>query len=402
MRAVRSRLVVVAAAAAALMFPVTSGAAASTTTPTGTWFQYSSAPGDYVGGGVSGTITTPAATFTPSLPFATATFTISEGGQTWTLQFARAVGSRLLPGRYINANTTVPGAATVEVTGPSRGCDSYYGSFTVNTIQLFQTGQIAEADIAFVQHCGSPTAPALTGRVTYHAPKLGSITVDPVIPSTVAGEPTIFGARVNEGSAAATGAVRFYDGSRLIGTAALKTPGIALFTTSALAVGIHSVTAVYSGDGSHAPATSSATTQTVVSNANSYWFQSAVGGIGGGTQASENPVDATISFNGTLNGIGLDLHDFANDWWAINLWPRQGSLLAPGTYSNAQSIPDATHPGLDAGTNDGGCTTVTGSFRITAIATDSTGHVNKLAATFVQHCNSATAPPLDGTINIGN
>ncbi|MGZ4198799.1 MAG: Ig-like domain repeat protein, partial [Thermoleophilia bacterium] len=73
----------------------------------------------------------------------------------------------------------------------------------------------------------------------------------------------------------ATGTVAFYDGSTLLGTAKLGC-GSAWLTTSALAVGTHTISAVYSGDTTYATSTATltqtvkkaATTTTLKSSAN--------------------------------------------------------------------------------------------------------------------------------------
>jgi hypothetical protein len=57
--------------------------------------------------------------------------------------------------------------------------------------------------------------------------------------------------------------VSFFDGSAQIGIA-LVIGGSAVFSTSALTVGTHLVTAQYGGDASYQPSTSTATTQVVV------------------------------------------------------------------------------------------------------------------------------------------
>jgi len=59
------------------------------------------------------------------------------------------------------------------------------------------------------------------------------------------------------GRPALTGTVSFYDGKTLLGTGTV-TNGTATLTASALAVGTHSVTAIYAGDANFNPATSSA------------------------------------------------------------------------------------------------------------------------------------------------
>ena len=60
-----------------------------------------------------------------------------------------------------------------------------------------------------------------------------------------AGQTVTFTATV--APAAATGAVQFRDGGAAIGTAALVN-GVATFSTSALKIGNHSITAAYLGD----------------------------------------------------------------------------------------------------------------------------------------------------------
>jgi hypothetical protein len=60
----------------------------------------------------------------------------------------------------------------------------------------------------------------------------------------------------------ATGTVQFLDGSTSMGTAAISS-GAATLAVSSLAVGAHSITAVYGGDGNNATSSSATVTQTV-------------------------------------------------------------------------------------------------------------------------------------------
>jgi hypothetical protein len=77
------------------------------------------------------------------------------------------------------------------------------------------------------------------------------------------GSNVTFTATVNHTAARMpTGSVTFMDGTTTLGTVALSS-GSAAFSTSALAVGAHSITAVYSGDFSYLGSTSSVLTQTV-------------------------------------------------------------------------------------------------------------------------------------------
>jgi DNA-binding beta-propeller fold protein YncE len=61
------------------------------------------------------------------------------------------------------------------------------------------------------------------------------------------------------GGGTPTGSVTFFNGSTQVGTATLSGGGVGTFNynPSSLAVGIYSITAVYSGDSTFAPSTSS-------------------------------------------------------------------------------------------------------------------------------------------------
>ena len=67
--------------------------------------------------------------------------------------------------------------------------------------------------------------------------------------------PVTFTATVASGGGTPTGTVSFLDGATTIGTGTLA-GGIATFTTSALTVGTHPITAVYGGSGNFVSSTS--------------------------------------------------------------------------------------------------------------------------------------------------
>ena len=84
---------------------------------------------------------------------------------------------------------------------------------------------------------------------------------------TASPNPSVFGQSVTftatvTGSGA-TGTVTFMEGAATLGTGPLSS-GTAVFSTSALAVGVHTITAVYAGDASFSGSTSPALTQTVI------------------------------------------------------------------------------------------------------------------------------------------
>ena len=71
-----------------------------------------------------------------------------------------------------------------------------------------------------------------------------------------------FTATVSSAASVPTGTVNFLDGATVLGTGTLAN-GVATFTTSTLAIGSHSVTAVYAGDANFNGATSSAQSETI-------------------------------------------------------------------------------------------------------------------------------------------
>jgi hypothetical protein len=97
------------------------------------------------------------------------------------------------------------------------------------------------------------------------------LTVLPVTPNvtlTTSANPVLmtygvsFTASLPSNAGTQTGTMTFYDGSVSIGSANLA-GGAATFTTTALTMGPHSITAVYSGDANYGPGTSNAVAETV-------------------------------------------------------------------------------------------------------------------------------------------
>ena len=77
------------------------------------------------------------------------------------------------------------------------------------------------------------------------------------------GQPVTFTATVSVTAGLPTGSVTFKDGGTVLGTTSLNPGGWTTLSTSALASGAHSITAVYSGDGNIAGSTSAVLAQTV-------------------------------------------------------------------------------------------------------------------------------------------
>ncbi len=103
------------------------------------------------------------------------------------------------------------------------------------------------------------TSAALTETVGRTA---ATITLTSSAKSVVVTTAVSFTTSVTASAGTPSGSVSFYDGTTLLGSGTLA-QGTATCTTSSLADGVHSITAVYGGDTTFAPATSAALTETV-------------------------------------------------------------------------------------------------------------------------------------------
>lgn len=102
-------------------------------------------------------------------------------------------------------------------------------------------------------------------------------------------------ARPQSGNGTPTGTMSFLDGTTVLGSVALSN-GQGSLTTSSLAVGIHSLTAAYSGDGSFAASTSAVLNQTI---------QGAIGSVSPANLNFGNvTVGKTASLSATLTNTG--------------------------------------------------------------------------------------------------
>jgi hypothetical protein len=106
---------------------------------------------------------------------------------------------------------------------------------------------------------------------------------------------------VSPGSGTPTGTATFMDGSKTLGTTAVGV-GIASFTTSALAVGTHSIKVIYSGDANFKTSTSSVLSQVVQSSADVI--------VAPGTSQVVSLAIGTLSTDDAQTGGSL-LHDAA-------------------------------------------------------------------------------------------
>ena len=176
-------------------------------------------------------------TFGQSVTF---TATVSSGGSgtpTGTVQFkdgGSTIGSGTLSGGMATLMTSALNAGTHSITAVYGGDTTFAGS----------------------------TSSVLTQTVNQAATTTG-LAVD-INPSTF-GQTVTFTATVTAnppGSGTGTGTVTFLDGTTVLGSNGL-TAGATSFATNSLAIGAHSITAVYNGDANFTGSTSSAVNQVV-------------------------------------------------------------------------------------------------------------------------------------------
>ncbi len=101
------------------------------------------------------------------------------------------------------------------------------------------------------------TSPATTVTVAKTTPTL---TLTSSANPATASQPVTF---TVTSTAGVTGTVTFQDGATILGTGTFNAAGVATFTTSTLATGTHTITAVYGGDSNYASATSAPLTEVV-------------------------------------------------------------------------------------------------------------------------------------------
>jgi streptogramin lyase len=105
--------------------------------------------------------------------------------------------------------------------------------------------------------------------------------------------PVTFTAQVSTTGTSVTGTMKFLDGTTLIGTATLDATGSASTTLSTLALGSHTITAVYSGDATNAASTSTALIQIVKQTTTLALLSS----------SNPSTVSAPVTFTATLSGF---------------------------------------------------------------------------------------------------
>ena len=163
--------------------------------------------------------------------------------------------SSILNATAVNGSTPVPGTFTYTAT--------LLGGSPVAVTGATVLGGGSYTLIATFTPTDPSTFASATGSVSLTVAKAAAslALIASANPAPVASAIT-FTATVSSEVGAPTGSVSFYDGTTLLGSGTLGL-GLAIYTTSGLAVGAHSITAMYAGDSNFSTQTSSALTETI-------------------------------------------------------------------------------------------------------------------------------------------
>ena len=267
------------------------------------------------------------------------TYTNAAGANFVTVSSAASSTALIASATSVNVGTSVTFTATVT---PPTGSTTPTGSITyMDGSTTLGTGTLNSAGIAtYTTATLTPGQHSVTAVYSGDSNNAGStsnpvtVTVSLAQTSTAltasatsvnVGANVTFTATVtqNPGSAVPTGTVTFMDGAKTLGKGTLNGLGVATYTTSTLALGQHSVNAVYSGDSGNAGSTSNSLTVTVALEQTSTALIASAISVDVGTSVTftatvtENPGSgvptgtvtvmdgATALGTGTLNGKGV-------------------------------------------------------------------------------------------------
>jgi len=254
------------------------------------------------------------------------------------------------------------------------------------------------------------TSPALTQNVLQATTTAVTSTQNP----SVVGQSVTFTATVTpSGAGTPTGTVTFKDGTTILGTGTLNgsSPPQATFTTSALAAGSHSITAVYGGDANFGTSTSSVLTQTVLqvtttavtSSLNPSVFGQTVTFTATVTPAAGGPPTGTVTFKDGTTTLGTG---------ALNAsTPPQATFTISALTAGSHSI-TAVYGGdanFNGSTSPALTQTVTKAATTTAVSSSLNPSTFGQSVTFTATVTTASAggPPtgtvtfMDGVTTLG-
>jgi hypothetical protein len=166
------------------------------------------------------------------------------------------------PGTPVTITETVPPGVTGPITfsngsTPLGTADVVNGVATITVPSLPIGSNPITASVAATATSNAATSPATTVTVGMTAP---TVTLGSSLNPAPLSQAVTFTATLSTN--AATGSITFRDGSTVLGTGSVS-GGVAILTTSSLAIGTHTITATYGGDTAYSTATSGPLSQVI-------------------------------------------------------------------------------------------------------------------------------------------
>ncbi len=240
---------------------------------------------------------------------------------------------------HLTAAVTMAPGATAD--GPLTGSVTFHdGATPLGTVTLSTSGTatLAVSTLSVGSHAitatfvgsanyANSTSPTINQQIQLTPTQTALSTSNS---SSLSGKNVTLQATVTGITATPTGTVSFRDGATQLGTANLDANGSATFSTTALAPGAHSLTAVYNGDTNFAVSTSPAAQQTVQAAQPTLTLTSPTGPVEAGTSIQ---LPATLTSRGVTPTGTLTLHDGNTVIATIPVSSSTSYTLATGTLA---------------------------------------------------------------------
>ena len=221
-----------------------------------------------------------------------------------------------------SSSTPITGTVTFKDSGAVLGT----GAIDATGSASFSTSALAVGSHAITAvYSGDTNFQTITSTVLTQMVQIATtnIVLTSSINPSVYGSQLTFTTSITGTGGAVTGTVLFKDGTSVLGSATLNNSGVAIFSTTTLSPGMHSITAAYSGDSNNLPYTSAVlqqqvrqTTQTALaSSANPGLTLASITYTASVTNPTAQVATGSITFTqgaSILGTVSLDINGFAS------------------------------------------------------------------------------------------
>jgi hypothetical protein len=202
-----------------------------------------------------------------------------------------------------------------------------------------------------------------------------------------------------------TGTVQFYDGATVLGSPVTLAGGSAVYSTTTLSQGSHSITATYSGDSTYGTSTSTALTQTinagskastataVSSSLNPSTVGASVTFTAAVTSSTAGTITGTVQFYDGATALGSPVTLAAGAAQYSTSALSAGAHTITATYSGDSTYATSTSPGITQTVNGGSKSSTT-----TAVSSSLNPSTVGANVTFTAMVMSSQAGTITGTV----